>query len=120
MGDRDQKTGRFLVGNTCATGNPYAKRVNELRTALMDAVGAGDVRDVIRAMVDAAKGGDVQAARLLLDRTVGATPVDLNVSVAEPTRQVDLSKLSDDELRLLIEINSKIDRAQDAQDGENL
>lgn len=63
--------GRFAAGNHLAKGNPHAKRVNELRTALLEAVTPNDVRKIVTAMVKAAKAGDTVAAREVLDRTIG-------------------------------------------------
>lgn len=63
---KDVKTGRFAKGNKGGTGYPYAKRVCELRAALYESITAGDVKDVIGAMVHLAKQGDVSAARLIL------------------------------------------------------
>jgi len=67
---RDPTTGRFSEGNRAAVGNPHAKRVGELRTALLDAVMPEDV--------EAAKGGDVAAARVLFERTLGR-PVEADL-----------------------------------------
>ncbi|HOA28077.1 MAG TPA: hypothetical protein PKG51_11250 [Arachnia sp.] len=66
--DRDPTTGRFVAGNAAAVGHrrPHAARVARFRTALMDAITEEDLAEIARALVDAAKGGDVQAARLLL------------------------------------------------------
>jgi hypothetical protein len=41
-----------------------------------------DIRKVIRAMVLAACGGDVAAARIVLERTLGRVPVDVRDLVA--------------------------------------
>jgi len=64
-------TGRFAAGNHIAKGNPFTKRVNELRAALMEAVTPDDLRAIAAALVKAAKAGDVVAARELLNRTIG-------------------------------------------------
>lgn len=64
-------SGRFTKGNAAAKGNPYAKRVGQLRSALLDAVSEDDVREVIAAMVKKAKDGDMAAARILFDRCLG-------------------------------------------------
>jgi hypothetical protein len=70
--------GRFSVGNKAATGNPHAKRVAELRAALLDAVETDDVRAVVASLLKSAKEGDVAACRELLDRCVGkAVAMDL-------------------------------------------
>jgi hypothetical protein len=63
--------GRFSTGNAGGPGNPYAKRVGQLRRALLDAVSEDDLQAVIQAMVRKATGGDVAAARILFDRCLG-------------------------------------------------
>ncbi len=63
--------GRFAPGNTQARGNPFAKRVGELRSALLEAVTPEDIREIIRGMVAQAKAGDVAAAREVLLRVLG-------------------------------------------------
>ena len=45
MADRDA-SGKFAQGNPGGPGNPHAKRVGELRTALLDAVTPEDMRAV--------------------------------------------------------------------------
>ena len=67
---RDGK-GRFTAGNKLAKGNPHAKRVAALRSALLDAVTEEDMRAVIAKLVEMAKGGDVHAIKELLNRTLG-------------------------------------------------
>lgn len=66
-----EATGRFAAGNTFARGNPHAKAVQELRSALIAAVTPEDVQEIITSLVKAAKGGDTIAAREVLDRTLG-------------------------------------------------
>ena len=68
---RDGATGRFVAGNKCARGNPFARRVAELRQAVLDAVGPEDVKAVVAALLVLAKAGDVPAAKLVLDRALG-------------------------------------------------
>jgi hypothetical protein len=63
--------GRFAPGNKVAKGNPHAKRVAQLRSALLKAVSPTDLRQVVSALLSAAKGGDVPAARELLQRLLG-------------------------------------------------
>lgn len=76
-GDRDAQ-GRFLPGNRGGPGNPLAARVAKLRSALIEAVSAEDVREIVETLVRLAKGGDLGAARLILDRTLGQPlPADL-------------------------------------------
>ena len=68
---RDPATGRFLAGNAGGLGNPLAAKVHRLRTALVDAVSEDDLQEVIASLVDKAKSGDVQAAKVLFERTLG-------------------------------------------------
>src|SRR5687768_18560360 len=63
--------GRFAPGNRIAKGNPHAKKVARLRAALLKAVTPEDVQDVAAALLAAAKGGDVAAARELMQRLLG-------------------------------------------------
>ena len=69
-GDRDTR-GRFVKGNPGGPGNPLAKKANQLRVALSRAVTVADVRAIAKRMIEAALGGDVQAAKLILDRAIG-------------------------------------------------
>ena len=63
--------GRFAPGNSASNGNPHARRVGQLRSAMLAAVSEDDVRDVIKAMIKKAVDGDTAAARILLDRCLG-------------------------------------------------
>jgi hypothetical protein len=72
---RDASSGRFVKGwKGGPGGDPYARRVAELRSALIRAVSVDDIRDVVLKLLETAKGGDVQAARLLLGYCVGKPP----------------------------------------------
>src|SRR5688500_362353 len=67
---RDEK-GRFGKGNRGRPGNPFARQTAKLRQAMLDAVSAEDMREVIDALKGKAKQGDVAAIKLLLSYTVG-------------------------------------------------
>jgi hypothetical protein len=70
--------GQFTAGNCAGKGNPLAKRVGKLRSALVAAVSEQDVREIITKMVALAKSGDTLAARLILDRVLGKPePLDI-------------------------------------------
>ena len=69
-GGRDSG-GRFTKGNPGGPGNPYARRVAELRSTMIDAVTDADMQVVIAAIVQQARDGDLAAAKLLFDRTLG-------------------------------------------------
>lgn len=66
-----KSNGQFAKGNKCGTGNPYARRVARLRSAMLDAVGENGLTDIVQGMVTAAKDGDVAAAKLLLSYLLG-------------------------------------------------
>jgi hypothetical protein len=83
VSDGRDSRGRFGPGNKAAKGNPYAKRVAQLRAALLKSVSRDDVREIIRALVEKARGGDVAAAREVLDRCLGRPlPADVEERLA--------------------------------------
>ena len=63
--------GQFAKGNPGGPGNPYAKRVSTLRSALSDQVQDKDLRAIVAKLVRLAKDGDIAAAKEVLDRSVG-------------------------------------------------
>lgn len=63
--------GRFAPGNAGGPGRPRGGAIAEHRQALLEAITPADVKAVVQALVDAAKGGDVQAAKVLFDRVFG-------------------------------------------------
>ena len=65
--------GRFAKGNPGGPGNPLAAKVGRLREAAFDAVSEADMRAVLAKLVEQAKAGDIQAAKVLLDRCLGRT-----------------------------------------------
>ena len=69
-GGRDSG-GRFTTGNAGGPGNPYARRVGQLRSALLDAVSDEDIRRTIKTITTQARDGDIVAARILFDRLLG-------------------------------------------------
>lgn len=77
-------SGRFLPGNREGRGNPANRRAQKLRNALIRAVTPDDVRAVAATLTEAAKSGDVQAAKLLLSFVVGrpASTIELDAKVA--------------------------------------
>ncbi len=63
--------GTFLPGNKAARGNPHARRVARLRSALLKAVTPADIRRIVKSLIEAAAAGDTAAAKIVLDRTLG-------------------------------------------------
>ena len=76
--------GQFLPGNPGGPGSPHVKKVAALRAAMFKAVHVADLRAVIRKLVELAKAGDVQAAKVVLERLLGpAVPIDYEERLAE-------------------------------------
>lgn len=85
--DRDSRTGHFLPGNKASVDHAGRARAAELRRALVEAVTAKDIKDVMGAMIAEAKDGNVFAANLVLDRAIG------KVVPAAPEDAQDMSAL---------------------------
>jgi hypothetical protein len=68
--DRAPK-GRFRLGNKGGPGNPFARQVAEIRKLLLNTVPGERLANIVLAMVDKAEAGDVAAAKLVLQYTVG-------------------------------------------------
>ena len=79
--DQRDAQGRFKVGNGGGPGNPFARQVAALRKALLAAVTPDDIAAILQALLDQAKKGNVQAAKLVLSYTVGKPE-----RVADPDR----------------------------------
>jgi hypothetical protein len=101
-GERDE-AGKFTKGNKGGPGNPFNRRVCELRKLLLEAVGPAELRAMLDAVLAKAKAGDVAAAKLILQYAIGKpTPApdpdrvdvaewqltrDRGISVEEATRR---------------------------------
>jgi hypothetical protein len=68
---REVMTGRFAPGHSFSKGNPSNKRVAELRRTLLDCATPDRVKEVEQALFKAAVGGDVPAAKVWLEYTIG-------------------------------------------------
>jgi hypothetical protein len=70
--------GRFARGNKGGPGNPHARRVAALRSALLEALTPERMRTLAERLYDRALGGDTAAAKLLLAYALGrpAQPVN--------------------------------------------
>jgi hypothetical protein len=63
--------GKFTKGNTHGRGNPFARKLAEMRSALLSAVGPEQVRELGAKLYARALANDNEAARLLLSYVVG-------------------------------------------------
>lgn len=79
-GDGRLTDGRFAPGNKLARGNPQHRRMAELRAAALEEATPERVRAMVRKLMALALGGDVPAARLALEYTLGKPPQALELS----------------------------------------
>ena len=77
-GNGRDKSGRFVKGNRAGKGNPLGVQVQRLRSAMVNAVSVEDIEAIGRAMVKRARGGDLQACKLVLLYTLGR-PIEADV-----------------------------------------
>ena len=77
---RDPVTGYFGKGNNFSRGNAGARRMQELRQAVLDAVTVDQVKAVINKLAEQATSGDVSAARVFLEQVIGKPHQALELS----------------------------------------
>jgi hypothetical protein len=78
-GERDGN-GRFVKGHKGMTGpQPTAIKSKQLREALLAAVTAADIQEIVKKLVAKAKAGDVQATKEIFDRCLGKPQQSHNV-----------------------------------------
>jgi hypothetical protein len=70
-GGKDPATGRFLPGNRLGKGNPHYRKLAANRTAFLEAVGPEQVHELAASLLGRARGGDMEAAKLVLAYAVG-------------------------------------------------
>src|SRR5258708_3197283 len=63
--------GRFTRGNPGGPGNPFARQVAELGKVMLQAVTPEKMLVIAGAMIERAQKGDVAAAKLLMQYTLG-------------------------------------------------
>jgi len=63
--------GQFLPGNKGGPGNPAAAAVARFRQSMLEAVTVEELREVVRSVLEQALAGDIQAAKLILERCCG-------------------------------------------------
>jgi len=76
---RDIVTGRFVAGNRLAVGNRAPRKTAIFRAALFRAISPSDFREILQALVTAAKRGESWAIRECLKYLVG-NPADVELS----------------------------------------
>ena len=78
-GGRDTQ-GRFAKGNAGGPGNPHAQQVARLRSALLEGVTPKDLNKIVAKLVKMAKGGNVVAAKEVLDRCLGKSRAEVELT----------------------------------------
>lgn len=73
--------GKFAPGNDISRGNPYFAQMQKFQRCVLDSVKQAELRAVIKAMIEKAKEGDVNAARLIIERVCGKMPQDAGIQV---------------------------------------
>lgn len=70
--------GRFAPGNAGGPGNPHFRRVASLRSAMLKSITDEDIAAIINRMIEAAKEGDLNAAKLILSYAIGRPDAPIN------------------------------------------
>jgi hypothetical protein len=84
--------GRFIPGNKGGPGNPFARKVAELRKTLVNFVTEDDMKHIAFVLKMKAEAGDIDAMKLLCQYVIG-----------KPTEAVDPDRLDMDEWQKLQE-----------------
>jgi hypothetical protein len=119
------KNGQFLPGHCGGPGNPHARKVHRLRSALLNTVTSTDIEEIVQKLISMAKQGDVAAIKELLDRTIGkpVAAVELTGADGEPLQFVYFQKVimqalaEFPEARIAVAIRLK--ELIDVRDGES-
>jgi hypothetical protein len=80
--------GKFVKGNREGCGNPFARQVAHARQTILDCVTPEELKAVTLALLEKAKQGDVPAARVIFEYTIG-----------KPSKAVDPDRLNQEEFR---------------------
>jgi hypothetical protein len=79
-------SGRFAKGNPGGPGNPHARRVSELRSALLGRISDQDIGQIVDTLLTKAKEGDLPAIREVLDRALGKSTQQIQATVGPDER----------------------------------
>ena len=63
--------GRFAIGNDGGPGNPFARQTAALHSAFVQRATPEDMKAIADKLIEQAKGGNVVAAKLVLQYTIG-------------------------------------------------
>jgi hypothetical protein len=65
--------GRFLIGNDAGPGNPFARKTAACHAAFLERATPEEMKAIADKLIEQAKGGNVAAAKLVLQYTIGKT-----------------------------------------------
>ena len=63
--------GRYLPGHPGGPGNPHAKKISMFKSAVMRTIAPEELGDVVKMLLDKALSGDIAAAKIILEYTLG-------------------------------------------------
>ena len=109
-------SGRFVAGNPGGPGNPHARQVGQLRSALIEAVTDKDIERIFATLVRRAIEGDVRAAKEVLDRVLGR-PQEAVVQLHAHVDEVQFSPRAQERLDRMARMIKSI-RDAEARDKE--
>jgi hypothetical protein len=94
---KNPKTGRFLPGNKAGKGNPNHKKVADHRQTMLSTVTEEDTREVIRALIAAARDGVPWAVKEFLDRMIGKPmqQIEANITSTQLTPEEQRRRLDE-------------------------
>jgi ribosomal protein L17 len=87
----------FQKGNQYGKGDPLIAKMQEFRKTIHSAVSKKNVRDIMKAMIERAKKGDVKAAQLVLERVAGKVKDNTEISVTNGSSQELTIKLTSED-----------------------
>src|SRR5258708_31741394 len=85
--------GRFTAGNSGGPGNPFARRVAELRKILLETVTDEELRIVAGQLMVKAKMGDLAATKLLFQYVLGKPAATVDPDTVDG-QEVELYRLA--------------------------
>jgi hypothetical protein len=80
--------GRFTKNNSYGKGNPLARQTQILRFAAVNSIDPFAISAIIKSMIRSAKRGNVMAAKLLLERSLGRMQ-EIDKQIAESEKYDD-------------------------------
>ena len=98
LGKKGRKTnGRFEKGHRHSVGNPgpTGSKAQKLRDAALAAVSVADIKAIIQKLVKQAKGGNIKAAKEVLDRCLGKPAEEVGgVNIPTSPNKVPIEEIS--------------------------